>query len=110
MKPDRVPERDWKVFRELREIALERLCERAAGDAISVLEDSEKTHHERFLELFDLVVERNEDIARGFDAPKRSAMIAQLAFIHSLGLLGDDELARFSAETRETIEALVSSG
>jgi len=99
------PERDWKVFRELREVALERLCERALGDAMAVIENRDEPHHKRFLELFDLLVDRNQDIARGFDAPRRSAMLAQLSFIHSLGLLESDELARLSASTLEAIES-----
>jgi len=100
-----VPEQDWKVFRELREVALERLCERALGDAMAVIEKRDESHHKRFLELFDLLVDRNQDIARGFDAPRRSAMLAQLSFIHSLELLESDELARLSASTLEAIES-----
>lgn len=104
--PINPPERDWKVFRELREVALDRLCERALRDAKAVIESSSKTHHERFLELFGLVGERDRDIARGFDGARRSAMLGQLAFLHRLGVLEADELDRFSASTRETIEAL----
>lgn len=100
------PERDWKVFREIREVALERLCDRALGDAKAVIDNAAKTQHERFLELFDLLVERNQDVARGFDDPRRSAMLSQLAFIYRLGLLEADELARFSSGTREMIESL----
>lgn len=107
MTPPDSPERDWKVFRELREVALERLCERALRDATAVIEASSKTHHERFLELYTLVGERNRDIARGFDGARRSAMLIQLAFMHRLGLLEADELDRFSSSTRERIEALV---
>lgn len=33
-------------------------------------------------------------------------MLTQLSFIHRLGLLEGDELSRFSAGTRETIEFL----
>jgi hypothetical protein len=107
MMPRNPPERDWKVFRELREVALERLCERALRDATAVTESSSKTHHERFLELYTLVGKRNRDIARGFDEARRSAMLIQLAFMHRLGLLEADELDRFSSSTREKIEALV---
>jgi hypothetical protein len=99
-------ERDWKVFRELREVALDRLCARILGEATAVIEDSAKTNHERFLELYRLIVDRNQDIARGFNAPRRSVMLSQLLFIHHLGLLEVEELARFSASTRETIESL----
>ena len=105
-----IPERDWKVFREVREDALERLCERALRDAKALVEDSSRTHHERFLELFALVVEQNERVARGFDDPKRSAMLAQLAFLCGLGLLEGEELARFSEGTQERLRALAKLG
>ena len=97
--PRGLPERDWQVFRELRNVALDRLCERALRDATAIMENSAKTHHERFLELYALFVDRNQDIARGFDAPRRSVVLSQLSFIHGLGLLEADELARFSAST-----------
>lgn len=103
-----VPERDWKVFRELREVALERLCERGLGEAKAVIENPDKTHHQRFLELYKVLVDLNRDIGRSFDGPKRSAMIAQLSYIHSLGVLEADELARFSDGTRETLETLAN--
>jgi hypothetical protein len=106
--PHGIPESDWKVFRELREVALERFCDRALQESRSLISDSTNTHYERFRALFGLVGERNRDIARGFDGPKRSAMLVQLSVIHSLGLLEPTDLARFSDETRETIESLAS--
>ena len=102
------PESDWKVFRELREVALERLCEQILDDAANVIADSKNSHHERFGKLFALIRDRNHDIARAFDGPKRSAMLAQLGVIHSFGLLEADDMARFSPETRETVESLAS--
>jgi hypothetical protein len=102
------PESDWKVFRELREVALERLCERVLNEASTVISNSDCTHHERFGQLYSLIRDRNHDIARGFDGPKRSAMLAQLAVIHSLDLFENSDMARFSAETRETVESLAS--
>lgn len=103
-----IPESDWKVFRELRVVALERLCERILDEAAAVISNSSRTHHERFGELFGLIRDRNHDIARGFDGAKRSAMLAQLSVIHGLALLEPNEMARFSAETRETVESLAS--
>jgi hypothetical protein len=102
------PESDWKMFREVREAALDRLCERVLQEARSLISDSTNTHHERFRALFGLVDDRNRDIARAFDGPKRSAMLAQLSVIHGLGLLEPADLARFSDETRETIESLAN--
>jgi hypothetical protein len=102
------PESDWKVFRELRELALERLCERILEEAAILISNSQSTHHERFGQLFGLIRDRNHDIARGFDGPKRSSMLAQLSVIHSLDLLEPSDMARFSADTREIIESLAS--
>jgi hypothetical protein len=53
-----------------------------------------------------LVVGRKEDMARGFDGPRRAVMLAQLSFLHCSGLLDPDELDRFSADTREMIGSL----
>jgi hypothetical protein len=99
-------EREWKIFREIREVALDRLCERSLREFSAVIGNTEKSHHERFRELYGLLHDRNHDVARGFDGPQRSSMLAQLSVIHSLGLLEADELSRFSEETRETIESL----
>lgn len=104
--PPEISERDWKVCRELREVALDRLCQRALRDARVVVENSSKSHHERFRDLFTLVADRNEEIARGFDGPKRSEMFHQQAFIHNLGLLEIHELGRFSEDTRERVVSL----
>ena len=102
------PESDWKVFRELREVALERLCERILDEAAMRISNTKSTHHERFGQLFSLIRDRNRDIARGFDGPRRSAMLAQLGVIHGLDILEPSDMARFSADTRETIESHAS--
>jgi hypothetical protein len=100
-------ESDWKVFRELREVALERFCDRILSEAGKITSDSSSTAHARFLKLFEHVDGRNEELARAFDGPRRSAMLIQLATICSHDLLTVDEMARFSPETRETAESLV---
>ncbi len=70
--PHGFPESDWKVFRELREVALDRFCERILNEATSLISDDSSTAHERFLKLCEHVGDRNHEIARAFDEPKRS--------------------------------------
>jgi hypothetical protein len=89
------PEPDWRAFRELREVALERFCKRTLDDLESFRVDESRSHHERDAEL-----------AQAFNDPRRSRMIPQLAAIHAYGLLEPEELARFTSETRSTIEDL----
>jgi len=102
-----LPERDWKLFRELRELALERLCRRILEELQSRIEDRSRTYHERYLDVLDVLKERDREIARAFDGPRRSRMLQQLGAIQALGLLEADELARFTAGTRDRIEARI---
>jgi hypothetical protein len=104
--PHSFPESDWKTFRDLREVALQRFCERVLEELRSFVQDDSSSHHERYLAVFRLIQERDEQLAHAFNGPARSRMIVQLASIHALGLLSADELGRFTEETRGTIEPL----
>jgi hypothetical protein len=99
-------ESDWKTFRELRQVALERFCKRVLDQVPRFPPDSERTYHERYLELFRWLGERNDELARAFNDPRRSQMLWQLAAIHAYGLLEPDEFARFTPQTRERIHLL----
>jgi uncharacterized DUF497 family protein len=79
-----IAESDWRVLRELRPLALERLCERALDEIRTVSAEVGKTFHERFRAVYGLVERRNDDIARAFDAPRRSQAFFQLALMKSL--------------------------
>jgi hypothetical protein len=101
-----VPESDWKIFRELRELALERFCKRVLDELPRFGEDTSRNHHERYLELYGWLQDRDDELARAFNDPRRSGMLLQLAVIHALGLLEPDELARFTSETRDSVQSI----
>lgn len=101
-----VPEPDWKLFRELRELALERFAKRTLTEVAELAQDEARSAHDRYRDLWRLLRDRDEDVARAFDDPRRSRFLWQLAAIHRLGLLEAEELARFGAETRATVESL----
>jgi hypothetical protein len=100
------PESDWKVFRELREVALQRFCKRVLEEVEPLCRDSSRRPHERYLDLFRVLQDRDEALAHAFNDPRRSGMIVQLAAIDAHGLLELDECARFTTKTREAIEVL----
>jgi len=104
MVSDRPPESDWKTFRKLREVALERFCKRVLEELEPLRLDASRSHHERYLDIFRFLGDRDQEPAHAFNDPRRSQMIIQLAAIHGYGFLEPDELARFTAETRDTIE------
>ena len=101
-----LPEADWKAFRRLREVALERLCERILGELTHILSEAGKTAHARYLAAFELIQDRDDQIARAFNNPRRSVAISQLAMMLSLDLVRQDELQSFTPRTRSVVEIL----
>ena len=54
--------------------------------------------------IFRLLRERDDQVARAFDDPRRSQMVMQLATICALDLLLPEELSRLTPATRARIE------
>ena len=102
MPPD-IRESDWKMFKELHPIALQRYCERFLKDVERVVADGSKTPHDRYGEIYSLTKHATNELARAFDDKRRSTALLQLHIIHSLGLLTEEELSRFSSEAQKQI-------
>ena len=45
-----ISEKDWRVFRKLREVALERFCTRVLDDAGRIAAERTKSAHARYLD------------------------------------------------------------
>lgn len=101
-----VPERDWKRFKDVKAIALERFCERVLHECEELVQDREPSAHERYLKLFRLMEERDRELAAAFDGHSRSKAVMQLVAMRRLGIVTDEELQGFSSETRDTVEAV----
>ncbi len=101
-----LPESDWKAFRKLREIALERFCERVLGEVGTIASNGTTSYHDRYLKIYRLIDDRDDELAYAFNDPRRSRAIVQLAAINSYGLLSEDDLLSFTAETREAVGLL----
>lgn len=100
-----IKESDWKVFRRLRELALERYCERVLNDVLQLVAQG-GTAHERYLRLWKLLPERDDKIAVAFNNPRRSVAIIQILHIVNEDLLTKEELNQFSDELRNQVEAI----
>ena len=101
-----LPESDWKAFLKLREVALERFCERVLGEIGTIASTGATSYHDRYLKIYRLIDNRDEELARAFNDPRRSRAILQLAAINSYGLLSEEELLSFTPETREAVAFL----
>lgn len=109
MSPD-FPEPDWKTLRQLREVALERFCQRILTEIDRIGSDSNASFHERYLRVYQVLQRRDRELANAFDAPRRSRALMQLIAITSHRLLEPEELMRFSPQTRQFIASWASDG
>ena len=95
---------DWKLFRQLHQVALERFCERVLSEVRSAAADTGEGYHDRYLKVFGLIRDHDKTIGRTFDDLRRSKALILLANIKHEGLLTAAEWAEFSPETRQAIE------
>jgi hypothetical protein len=102
-----VNEADWKVFRQLQPIALERFCERALSQVSRIASDTGKSWHKRYLAVYKLIKRRDGEVAAAFNDMRRSTFVRQLAIIQYHELLTEEEMGRFSPETRWSVEGLI---
>jgi hypothetical protein len=104
-----VPEADWRIFRTLRERALERFAQQILDELASVCSDRTRVAHERYLEIHRLLRERDRAMADAFDYLSRSRMLLHLAAMRSLGLLDAGDLEGMSEGTRERVRFLTDA-
>lgn len=101
-QPERIPERDWKIWRTLSTVALNRFCQKILDEAAEFA-DGDGTAHQRYIELFQHIKKRDRMIGEVFDAPSRSRAYMQIAFAVRKRLITRDELMQFSEATQEVI-------
>lgn len=104
---DRIKESDWKTFKVLRPLALQRYCERVMGDVDQIISDTKRDSHERYIEMYKIIRDGDKKLAQLFDGFSRSKALFQLVMYYSNDLLNDEELAQLSEETRERVLAIL---
>lgn len=101
-------ESDWRILRRLHKLALARFPERVLAEIDCIMRCGGRTHHQRYLAIYNLIHVRNERMAEVFDNSRRSVAVSRLARIRTEGLLTDEELSELSQETRSGIEFLLA--
>ena len=102
-----IKESDWKILRQLHKTALERYCKKVLIDIQQISNNAESDHHQRYLSIYNLIRERDKEIAEVFDDLRRSRAFFTLALMKKKRLLTSEELATLSEETREAIDLLL---
>ena len=101
-----IKESDWKVFRHLHSIALERYCQRVLEEVRLAAACNDSSYHDCYLKVDRLIRDRDKTMARAFDDVRRSTALVLLLNIINEGLLTDDELKQFSRELQGRIDAI----
>jgi hypothetical protein len=101
-----ISESDWKTFKKLRALALERFSQQILDEVQAISSKSGPTAHERYLEVYRHIHERDEEVANAFNRFSRSTALLSLRLIRSLNLLTDTELSGLSDEAQRRTEPL----
>jgi hypothetical protein len=107
--PLTIKESDWKLFRRLHKVALERFCKQVIQDVNKVTADVQGDFHKHYIALWKLIRDRDQEIAYAFNDMRRSTAIAMIANVHELDLFTPEEFSEFSPETRDTVDRIVES-
>jgi hypothetical protein len=107
--PGTISEAGWKVLRHVHPLALERYCEHVLAEIERVTHNSAQSAHQRYLDIFKIIEQRDREMASTFDDPKRSNALTMLARMRSEGLLMEDEFSSLSPETRGAIQSLLGA-
>ncbi len=102
-----IKESDWKIFKGLRQLALERFCDRVLGEIAGITSDNTKTKPERYRAIYRLVRERDKEINPIFDSLRRSTAVRQICAFRFHDLLTAQELGQFSPELVQQVEGIL---
>jgi hypothetical protein len=91
-------ESDWKKFKELRKIALDRFCQGVLADAKAIAQHGALSAHARYGMLYGMIHDRNKDMAQAFDhnSQSRSSALRGLWLMVMHDLLTEAELSTLS--------------
>jgi hypothetical protein len=94
-------ESDWKVFKQIKEKAIERFCTTALNEFEEVIADKKEHVHNRYLLLYKLVENTDKRMALIFNDHSRSKATMQLLAIRGEGLADEELLSKLSDEFLE---------
>lgn len=92
-----ITETDWKVFKKIKQKAVDMFCQQALQDFQHIINDESATYHERYGKLYQQVKSRDKKMAQLFDqGHSRSKAPLQLLGIRSAGLADEELLEQLS--------------
>jgi hypothetical protein len=101
---ERIPERDWKILRDMKDEVLSQACDRILDQAQQIIDHRGGRPHAAYLELWQLIEAEDSQISLMFDGLKRSNALSKLAMWRASGLVTNEAFAQFSEPTRQATD------
>jgi len=105
---NQIPEKDWRLLKKIKSDKLNLACERILSEIKHEMEIKGSENHKSYLSIWKIMSNADEEIVASFDNIKRSNAIIKLSLWKRSGLLTDQELSKFTADTRDTITQIVN--
>lgn len=97
-------ESDWKIFKQIKEKAIELFCTRALNEFDDIIKDKDAKPHEAYTLLYRIVINRDKQMSLIFDGNSRSKASLQLLAIRGEGLADEELLKNLSKEFLEATD------
>lgn len=93
-----ITEKDWKLFKKIHPIALERFSERVLNASQGIFSNEQLSAHDKYIQLYEIFHQSNKRMAQLLDDYRRSTAIMQINLLFAESLITQAELSQFSAE------------
>lgn len=97
-------ESDWKVFKKIKEKAIELFCSRALEKIEEIIKVKDEKAYEKYILLYKLVENKDKQMALLFDGHSRSKAQLQLLAIRGEDLADESLLQELSSEFLESTD------
>ena len=101
-----IPEQDWRVFSTLHPVWLDRFCVCVNNKVVQLLANEKNEPYDRYIAAYKLMQKTDKEVESSFADYRRCTAVFQIARIRKLGVITDEELARFSEGTRAVLDLL----
>lgn len=99
-----ISEANWKIFKQIRECALEKYYQQCLNDYVLIAARADMTPRERYLLHYRTVHERDKNLADMFNGLSRSRAFYQLVQIRREGIADPDLVEQLSEEYQRSTD------
>ena len=101
-----IPEKDWKHFRSLNELIINRFSKDTISQISQIIASKEiESKHEKYLKVYEYVRERDKILDNQLRDFRRSNAKLKILEIYRMGLIKPQEFDQFSDEVKDFVNS-----